>query len=178
MSDPLHYSVRLRTGNGEWYLLWKDGGDKPDAYITLPRSTNLLIARTRSDLAKLAMQRKLPVSDASPHLVDIAMMQRALERLRPDRTVSQQTSQILLESWNDLEDLARSVRSVPANALREKEIKRVYDKLFYGNNLPSVTPAGKSFLPAFTKQELVVLRKFLRATWQGICDRVELFQGS
>lgn len=177
MSGRLHYVVCLRTTNQDWHLLWKDGGSKPDRYVALPRSSKFLLAKTRSGLAKLATERGIAVSNQLAHVVDIAGMHRALTRLRPDRPLSEHTAQVLLESWNALEDMGRSIEAapIPADPAIKDEAQRVYDKLFYGNNLPSVTPAGSSYQVTLTSRELDALRKAMRGAWREICERSAQF---
>lgn len=37
----------------------------------------------------------------------------------------------------------------------------IYEKLFWGNNLPTVTPAGKTYVPVWTQNELERLRSVM-----------------
>lgn len=177
MSSHLYYAVCLRTSDQDRYLIWKDGGSKPDKYVTLPRSSKFLLAKNRTGLARLASELNIAIASQPAHLVDIDGMHRTLARLRPGRALSERSSKVLLDSWNALEDMSRSVGAsrIAADPEIKDEAQRVYDKLFYGNNLPSVTPVGRSYQVALTSRELDILRKAMRSAWQEICERSAQF---
>jgi hypothetical protein len=169
MTSNLHYVVCLRTSHQDFYLLWKDGGNEPDRYVTLPESSRFLHAKTRAGLVRLARANDIEVSSEPAHLVDIAKMESTLGRLRPGRPLSQRSAQVLMASWNALEDMCNSIGvPIPPVAGSKAEVQHVYDKLFYGNNLPSVTPEGSVYQPAFSSRELAVLRSALRNSWQEV----------
>jgi hypothetical protein len=169
VTTDLHYVVCLRTSHQDFYVLWEDGGDKPDRYVTVLESRRFLCANNRAGLVRLSKAKGIEVSSDPAHLVNIAEMQDTLARLRPGRPLSQYSAQVLLESWNALEDMCRSTgASMRLAGASEAEVKHVYDRLFYGNNLPSVTPEGRSCKPAFNSEELAVLRSTLRSSWQEI----------
>lgn len=42
------------------------------------------------------------------------------------------------------------------------EFNRIYDKLFWGCNLPAVTPPGREYVPLWSLEELAILRDVLR----------------
>ena len=46
---------------------------------------------------------------------------------------------------------------------RQGEVDSAYEKLFYGNNLPAVTPEGTSFHPLLGDGERAALRALLRS---------------
>ena len=172
-----HYAVCLRTSYQDEYLIWKDGDSEPDRYLTLPRSNKFLLAKNMSGLVRLASELNIALASQPAHLVDIDSMHQTLARLRPSRTLSERSSKVLLETWNALEDMSISIgiSSVAADPEIKDEAQRVYDKLFYGNNLPAVTPTGCSYQVTLTRRELAILRKAMRGAWQKICNRTAQF---
>jgi hypothetical protein len=62
----------------------------------------------------------------------------------------------LLGAWDLVEDLAEARgRPRPTGAVRA----RVHEKLFWGCNLPSVTPSGEQYVPSWSRRERRVLRR-------------------
>jgi hypothetical protein len=60
-----------------------------------------------------------------------------------------------LNAWNMLGD---------AGTLPTRDLgKRVYDKLFWGNNLPAVTPPGETYIPEWSLEEVRKLQSILRS---------------
>lgn len=103
-------------------------------------------------------------------VVDIDRVLGSLSGLREGRSSSQKTCETLLDGWNTLEDLARSVHmNVRGQNKGEKEIlQNAYDKLFFGNNLPSVTPVDRCYNPIFSLSERKAMRMHIRHLWRCI----------
>jgi hypothetical protein len=71
----------------------------------------------------------------------------------------------VLNAWNLFTDISASVHS-PRNSAFEtlKSRSRVlYDKIFWGNNLPAVTPIGEHFVPSWSQSELRSIAEILAA---------------
>ena len=110
------------------------------------------------------MRLSLQVSDEATVFFDIDAMLRALAGLRDGRASSISTCKQLLDGWNLLEDLARSLDlAMNEGSARDKQVQsKAYQKLFWGNNLPAVTPEGKTYLPLFLASERRLMRRYLR----------------
>jgi hypothetical protein len=64
-----------------------------------------------------------------------------------------------LDVWNFLDDLAGLHAGADTAYTRlSKGASRSYDKLFWGNNLPAVTPPGEWFNPSWSPEELAAIR--------------------
>lgn len=66
----------------------------------------------------------------------------------------------VIDAWNALDDLSKSL-GVPLG-FTGRLASRCYDKLFWGLNLESVTPPGKSYVPAWQPRELAKIDQVLR----------------
>jgi hypothetical protein len=65
----------------------------------------------------------------------------------------------LLNAWNLLGDLPH-VENLFAWA--DVRAKGVYDKLFFGCNLPAITPKGEHYVPTWSASEITALKRLLR----------------
>lgn len=173
----LTYIVSLRACGHDYLLLWQDGGDAPDEYVVSPDVNQALLTGTLDELLTKAKKLGLKVADQEPTPIDLDKVFRVLAELRPNRRSSERTCQLLLDGWNTLEDMARSVGvPLPETTVDDPESLRVaYDKLFYGNNLPSVTPEEESYNPLFSSQERRGMRSYLRRLWQAVMERTRQF---
>jgi len=70
----------------------------------------------------------------------------------PDLTVP-------LSIWNLAGDVARSVQKPLAD--RGGILDAIYDKVFFGDNLPAVTPPGERFEPDWHDEEVSALRRII-----------------
>ena len=69
-----------------------------------------------------------------------------------------------LAAWNLFSDVSASIprRGVAFKAL-DSQFPLIYDKLFWGNNLPSVTPEGELYIPKWSADEVGSLVEVLTA---------------
>lgn len=179
-SEHLIYVVCLLVSSKKYFLLWRDCGPDPDRYVSLPDSTRLLVARTSKEVLALAVKSGMHVEKHAPVLVDLDAGWRALAGLRSGRRSSQAVCRVLLNAWNALEDMARTMEIAihEENPRSAKLLQKTYDKLFYGNNIPAVTPAVETYLPVFSDQERQLMRTSLRHLWLEVQARCPEFQDS
>lgn len=81
---------------------------------------------------------------------------------------------LLLDAWNLFIDVSASLQiKLEEN---QKINKKLYDKLFWGCNLPSMSPPGEEYIPIFTQKEckrlagildrgLVILKENITFIW-------------
>jgi len=67
---------------------------------------------------------------------------------------------VFLDVWNLLADLGFESNSIFRGA--DRRGVAVYDKLFFGNNLPSVTPPSQAYSPTWSDEEVRELARVLR----------------
>jgi hypothetical protein len=74
-----------------------------------------------------------------------------------------------LNAWNILED-ALSVRFYAVNVddITALGAEKIYNKLFFGSNLPAVTPAGESYEPIWSHDEIEILSRIYRLGLAGL----------
>jgi len=156
----------------------------PYAYVYRNTRTNLIWQTNDSDTFKLTsdssllqastlptLKRKLGPTAAKVHWTEYAEIDfdkffTALKNLKAEKASASKTCFILLEGWNFIEDMLLTFNlKNDFKKLRSRVLNKAHDKLFYGCNLPSVTPEGKSYSPIWTKEEITAIRSELRAVW-------------
>ena len=65
----------------------------------------------------------------------------------------------ILLYWNMFSDMARSVEIQFKGD--DKKYNKIYNKLFWGNNLPTVTPKGKQYNPIWSNSERKIITAIL-----------------
>jgi hypothetical protein len=68
-----------------------------------------------------------------------------------------------LAAWNLFSDVALSIAARRADFERLDSRPTVYKKLFWGNNLPSMTPKGRYYIPEWSADEIAFLAEILSA---------------
>jgi hypothetical protein len=101
-----------------------------------------------------------------------------IKNLRKGRASSARTCRTLLDGWNFLEDMARTMgRKSNLSCLINPGLNKIYDKLFCGCKFPAVTPEGKSYSPIWTHEEINIFRREICWAWNEFFPRY-LFVGS
>jgi hypothetical protein len=115
---------------------------------------------TVADLLAYADARGLVVAEEEPVLHDLDAVAAWLANPQEETVACSD----FLAAWNLFGDVARSCPQYSASfADRGKQRDAVYDKLFWGSNLPSVTPPGEQYTPEWSRDEVTSLRQLLQA---------------
>ena len=69
---------------------------------------------------------------------------------------------VIITCWNILSDMAKSIDCDFLGDSKSEEIQNIYDKLFYGCNLPSLKKSGEDFLPKWADDEKNLIKKVLK----------------
>jgi hypothetical protein len=148
--QPMHYALLFRLEGRERFLLWYsadlDG-------VTTDGDGRVLVFADRAALTTYcaATRRNLAAEDAILH--DLDRLQAWL--LDPSAPVD---CNLLLTGWNLFEDVERSVAE---EVLKREGSARLYELLFYGSNLPAMTPTGSRFDPLWTPEDRKLLQDLL-----------------
>lgn len=137
-------------------LVWQtddEAGDE-DTDGVLVHNGQIVWARTQEDFPELARQHNLTLDPGNEEFQNLDGIEDLLQLPASDDTCAQ-----LLNAWNLLGDIACSVNASLDD--RGPETDKCYDKLFYGNNLPSITPPGEHYSPLFDDHEQRVISEIL-----------------
>lgn len=81
----------------------------------------------------------------------------------PDLQAGNVDCQTVLNWWNLLADLAHTVGQPFPGDRTEGPVQDVYNKLFYGCNLPALRKKGPLYIPAWSAEEIQAILQVLEA---------------
>ena len=150
-----HYKLLYRLDGAERFLLWftneRDGVVTDDAGFVPSFATE-------AALLAFAKSERIQVSEESPTLHNLDLVRDWLA----DPGQEAFDCVAVLNAWNLFGDVARSA---PASAApfseADAKLRAVYDKVFFGNNLPAVTPEEEAYHPVWSSAEIVGLAALL-----------------
>lgn len=153
-TNRTYYGCWYRLGGVDRYLIWFSSGRDGvfvDANQKIPNFLSL------DALTEYAMQQGISIEMEEPNLHDLDKLEHWL-RSGNALTVD---CHHLLGAWNLFDDVSRSCAGrFDSN---RKLTNRIYKTLFWGSNLPAVTPEGECFVPVWTKGQIKIMRRTLRA---------------
>jgi hypothetical protein len=145
-------------------LIWQTNGR--DTFKKLS-DNRLLQSATTLNMKKLLRTEAAQVHWSEQTEVDFDKFWTTLKNLRSNRSSSRTTCSVLLAGWNFIEDMGRTFNfKNDMKRLRSKPMYKAYEKIFYGCNLSSVTPEGKSYSPLWINKEIAALRAEFRTIWE------------
>jgi len=135
-----------------WYTNDSDG-------VTTTADNCVLSFKTEADLLAYSHAHSLVVKQEEPVLHNLDAIAAWLARPQAETIVCSD----FLDAWNLFGDIARSCPQYSVGfAARDKHLSDVYEKLFYGSNLPSVTPPGEHHTPEWSRDEITGLSQSLQ----------------
>ena len=162
---PEYYICWYRLDGKDRYLLWfedEKDGVFVDSHGFVPAFDSVM------KLLGFAEESNIAVDVENPKCFELDIVQYWLS----DRESGKIDCNPFLDTWNLLEDLSRSTGGKFDS---EKELtKKIYNKIFWGCNLSSVTPEGKSYTPVWTGKELKIIRKVLKFGLEMFREKVKL----
>lgn len=147
---PLLYRLRAQ----DRYLIWAENG--PDSVIT----NSTLQIPTFTDISELqiyAQSNGYTLQLGQPGLHDLDWVATWCANSNAEINCDQ-----ALAAWNLFADVASSVGDAGRKFnVADASAKTVYQKVFWGNNLPSVTPKGRRYIPEWSDNERLKLKAVL-----------------
>jgi hypothetical protein len=149
--ERLHFPCRVRLSGADVFVIWYE--DERNGIVRVPDG-RLLVAASRASLAVEASEVGVAPEPEDQTNYDFDQV-RAWCR-RP--TAEGVECSAFLDVWNFFDDLAGlHTASDTESARLSRAAVGCYDKLFWGNNLPSVTPPGEQFVPSWSPEELAAI---------------------
>lgn len=159
------YTCRVRLNELLFFVAWYDGN--PDGFLCAA-SGDLLVAETLHALEAAAGVTPVAEEPADYDFDRIRTWCASPEATRVD-------CKSLLDAWNFFDDMAglHGGADTPYTRL-SRAAAGCYDKVFWGSNVPAVTPAGERFIPSWEPAQLDSIRavmgaglELVQAEWSG-----------
>jgi hypothetical protein len=134
-----------------WYTDEKDG-------VVVDANSQLVTFESDFNAAHFARLREISLEDDVPTFFDLEQV--SIWCKSPNAEVVD--CKRFLDAWNLFDDISSSCNepTITFDQVSNRE-NDLYNKLFFGNNLPSITPAGEHYEPEWTEEEIKRLHEVL-----------------
>jgi hypothetical protein len=160
----VYYPYWYRLDGMDAFLIWftnSHDGVWVDAQGLIPSF------QTLAQLQSYAAAHQIPIDNEVAMLHDLDVVATWLKRpLSADIDCDS-----FLAAWNLFSNVSAAINGDfdPDHA----RTTGVYDKLFYGNNLPVITPPGEHYEPEWTDDEVLLIRELLAGGLQLFREHVQ-----
>lgn len=172
---PYEYCFR---GNST-ILIWRTTDSEGDSFL-LDENKQLIASSYIEDFSKILGNDFNKVHWNEKSYINFDKFWTSLKNLKVGKSSSKLTCIRLLDGWNFIEDILHTFSMEnEIKKLKTPTLNEVYKKIFHGNNLPSITPEGKSYSPLWTQNEIKEVRGTFLEIWnlllqKGIIKSYEL----
>ncbi len=167
-----HYPLWYRLGSKDRYLIWYtvDVANEDLDGVVLDSKGKIPIFVSLDALSTYAQEEGIALEHRALilHNLNVVAKRLTLKRSKPQGPTALDC-EAFLAAWNLFADVSRST-GASFDADRERTNK-IYDKLFWGNNIPAVTPEGKCYIPLWPRREKRIIHEVMS---QGL----RIFRGS
>ena len=115
---------------------------------------------SRAELVDYAESKDfVPVDASDPILLNLDVVAKWI-KIKKMKRARQVDCVQFLNAWNLFADLSKSINgNFDSN---QDHTQKIYSKLFWGNNLPAITPEGRFYVPLWSRQELEIMHQVLK----------------
>lgn len=163
LMKKLYYPLWYRLDNRDRYLLWcnVEDTDQDLDNVVLDENGKIFVFASLDDLFNYAQSISIEIEksyELNLHNLDELRRWLKIKRSKTEGPTAINRREFLA-AWNLFSDVSRSIDG-SFDAEREKT-QRIYEKLFWGNNLPSVTPEGRFYVPLWSGKEKRIIKEVL-----------------
>lgn len=141
-----------RLDKKDRYLLWISG-ENDVVYVKNERIPSFASVTA---LLKFASSQGLVIEEEEPVLHDLDKVEAWIEVIEQPIDCKE-----LLNAWNLFTDIANTFDMPFKGSIKDRIRNNIYDKLFYGNNIYSLTPTGEYYVPLWLEKEKIRLAEIL-----------------
>lgn len=116
--------------------------------------------KTIKELKDYAIEKKLVIDSENLKFLNLDIVENWI---KSDAKEIENYS-LFLDTWNLFDDISSSTDGT--FDVDRTFTYNIYDRIFWGCNIPAMTPLQESFTPTWTKKELKIIRKTLNSGFQ------------
>ena len=158
----LYYPLWYRLDSVNRYLIWinREEVDEDLDGVWLGSNGKIPVFRSMNALLDCAQSEDISLESGELNLHNLDVIKRWL---KVKRSKAQGPTSIdcgdFLAAWNLFADISRSVNG--GFDVDRERTQKIYSKLFYGNNLPAITPVGQHYVPLWRNREKRIIREIM-----------------
>ncbi len=177
--EKSYYPLRYRLDNKDRFLIWysvPETSEDSDG-VVMEANGKVPIFVSLDALLAYAKNKRIALEEGRQAFFDLASIdtwcKRKCSKLKGPTGIN---CNDFLTAWNLFADMSRSIDG--AVDFYPTKTRKIYEKIFWGCNLPAVTPQGKSYIPLWSKSEKEIIRETMAHGLYLFRSSIKLHQAS
>jgi hypothetical protein len=156
MSEYEHFLCEFRFNAKSYFVIWYDGSEDG---LLVDSKQKLAQFEHQEDARNFLIKQGFYLSENQVTIYNFDRIAQWVNQPTP----AQIDCVEFLDVWNMFVDVANSVGGSSVFMEKNSDLDSIYQKLFYGCNLLSITPPGEQFEPTWTLSEMTFLSNLFGA---------------
>lgn len=164
------YLTQMTCGGIDHYLFWIDGGNSPDFFLAT-ELREVYVSSSKVLANELVGNLGLLVLGEASFNIDKVLF--ALTRTKKMRILSSSECKSVLDGWNMIEDLAKtmSFKIPPYSEAKKRSILKCYEKFFDRADILEIFAESGAQLPYMSRRERIIAKTYLLNAWRHVCKK-------
>lgn len=145
-----YYIVVFVYRKEKYYFIWLT--DEKDEFLT--EGNKILFWKSIKEVKSFANKNGIILNQAKEVVYDIDVCEEWCHSSKKNVDCN-----IVLDLWNIFLDLHTSLNQKYLG--NDSKLDKIYEKLFYGNNLPTINTTVNKYIPIFTNNEIKQIKNVL-----------------
>lgn len=145
-----YYIIEFVYQRRQCYFIW--GTNDIDRFFA--DNNKILFWKQKHELMDFAKINNIVFEEQEPIRYDLDECEKWCQSLSVDVNCKK-----VLDMWNIFCDFCNSMEEKFIG--NDNQFDEIYDKIFYGNNLPTINKSDKIYIPIFSDEEILIIKKIL-----------------
>lgn len=158
-----YYILWYQLDSKNSYLIWFSTDEQDGVFVNkrniVPSFDTIEALRQHAEL------KEINLKEEEPRLINLDVVQKWLK----EKITTIEDYNEFLDAWNLFEDVSKSISA----DFHKSGNSDIYERIFWGCNIPVITPEGESFTPTWTEKELEIIRETLSFGLQMFREKVK-----
>lgn len=160
---PVKDIVIIQIERIQYFTLWGEEADDIDRYVI--DDGRLVYWKSLSELESYIAKQGISLRElGGQEMFKLDLDKVAHWVKHPTKHIE---PNMFNDAWNFAGDLEATIPFGFKKNDLQKETLKIYNKLFWGLNLPAVTPKGRYYVPTWKHREVLILRDVMRDAIAG-----------
>lgn len=164
-----YYLSWLKYKDSHLFAIWSSDADF-DGFVQ-NENKKIVAFQSIKEASAFAQQKELKIEQEEPFMLDLDIIMSWLYDPKADEI----DCKSFLNVWNFCNDVRSTIHQKCMDGEEDPHYRNTYLKLFYGSNLPSVTPIGETWNPTWDKEDLQNIIEFLKTGLKNFDQNLSLY---